>query len=76
MQKTSVKGKNINTFSKQKDPYPRNCWRYSQEKCHSVRDFITEALWITLQLFQPKIWEVYSKKVATENNRFGASKEA
>ena len=24
----------------------------------------------------PKIWEVYSKKVATEKHRFAASKEA
>ena len=59
MQKTSVKGKKVNTFSEQKGPQPRNFWRYS---CHTVRDAIAEELRKTFSLSRKNWGDFIPKK--------------
>ena len=43
---------------------------------HTVREFTAEELWTTFYFVTPKSGRFYTKKVATEEHRFVANKEA
>ena len=78
MQKTSLKGKKINIFSKQ-----GNSLESILESLASIHKKNATPLETSLLkncgkflVCHPKIGVIYTKKVATEKHRFAASKEA